>query len=122
MHKVFAPEKLRSEGIADQQMYLVGDPSEIEDLFSDEQWANVANSAWPRADGASWIAEHFTRLRKSGKFSDRLRKLVSSKSASPPTSKAILLPTLAETLIAADEVPDALRAVFDELIRVAGLR
>ncbi len=121
-HKVFAPDKLRAEGIADDQMYLVGDPSEIEDLFSGEQWAYVANLAWPRADGAPWIPEEFAKLRSSGKFSDRLRDLLVAQSSSPPTSKAALLPALASTLSEVEEVPNALRDVFGDLIRVTSLR
>jgi putative ATP-dependent endonuclease of OLD family len=69
-HKVFTPAKLKAEGIADQQMYLVGNPKEIEDLFTDEQWAKVARSAWPRDDGSPWATNHFAKIRKSGKFSD----------------------------------------------------
>jgi energy-coupling factor transporter ATP-binding protein EcfA2 len=120
--KVFTPGKLRAEGIADDQMYLVGNPSEIEDLFSDEQWANAANSAWPRADGSAWVSDNFAELRNSGKFSDRLRELLSSKASSPPTSKAVLLPTLAGTLSEVEEVPNALRDIFGDLIRVTSLR
>src|SRR6266542_2907746 len=121
-YKVFTPAKLRAEGIADDQMYLVGAPKEIEDLFTDAQWAAVANAAWPRNDGSPWTASHFAKLRKSGKFSDRLHELLTSNSASAPASKAALLPALAGTLIVQDDVPKALRDVFDDLIRVTSLR
>jgi energy-coupling factor transporter ATP-binding protein EcfA2 len=120
-HKVFTPEKLRAEGIADDQMYLVGAPKEIEDLFTDAQWAGIAEAAWPRNDGSPWTASHFAKLRKSGKFSDRLHDLLTS-NASAPASKAALLPALAGASTVKNDVPKALRDVFDDLIRVTSLR
>jgi putative ATP-dependent endonuclease of OLD family len=121
-YKVFTAPKLRAGGIAKDQMYLVGAPKEIEDLFSNSQWAAIAEAEWPRNDGSPWTASHFAELRKSDKFSDRLRDLLSSNSASAPASKAALLPALAGTLTVRDDVPKALRDVFDDLIRVTSLR
>jgi energy-coupling factor transporter ATP-binding protein EcfA2 len=121
-HKVFTPEKLSAEGIADDQMYLVGAPKEIEDLFTDAQWAAVAEAAWPRNDGSSWTPRNFAKLRKSDKFSDRLHDLLTANSTSAPASKAALLPALAGTLASKGDVPKALRDVFNDLIRVTSQR
>jgi putative ATP-dependent endonuclease of OLD family len=121
-HKVFTPAKLRAEGIADEQMYLVGNRQEIEDLFTDEQWAEVAGSAWPRDDRSPWTTNLFAKIRKSGKFSQRLHELLTSNSKSAPASKAALLPTLAGTLSLKEHVPQGLRDVFEDLIRVTSIR
>ena len=49
-------------------MHLVGDPNELEDLFSDQQWADTANSASPRVtneNGPPQASEHSGRPESS---------------------------------------------------------
>jgi putative ATP-dependent endonuclease of OLD family len=52
--KLLQPARLRQIGIAESQLHLVGDPDEIEDLFSDAQWTQTANQCWPRNDQQPW--------------------------------------------------------------------
>jgi putative ATP-dependent endonuclease of OLD family len=119
---IFHPAKLRDAGIGEDRMYLLGSPNEIEDLFTDEQWAGVAQARWPRDDGASWTTAEIGALRSSQKFSEALHDLVRGMSSVAPRSKAALLPALAEQLQDRAEVPPDLLAVFDDLLRVTGER
>lgn len=119
---VFSAEKLRASGIADAQMYLVGNPAEIEDTFSDDAWAAAANSLWPKDDDTQWRADDFAALRTSGKFSARLHETVGAKSSEAPPTKSALLPALAGTLRRPDQVPTELREIFKDLIEIAGSR
>jgi ABC-type dipeptide/oligopeptide/nickel transport system ATPase subunit len=121
-HRKFSPDKLKGLGVRDDQMFLVGNPDEIEDLFTDEQWAEVANAEWPREDSDSWVPSQFSALRQSGKFSSQLHELIKQWAAEWPTSKASLLPALAERLRAKDDVPKELAEIFGELIRITSQR
>ena len=112
---VFRPEALQRAGIKRTQMFLVG-KAEIEDLFSDDQWAGVANQSWHRRDEAMWDPQDFAALRGAGKFSDKLQSLITGASDNAPSSKAALLPALAEGLTNPHEVPAELRAIFDQLL------
>jgi putative ATP-dependent endonuclease of OLD family len=118
--KVFRPEALKAHGIGDDQVHFVGNPDELEDLFTDAQWAETANEAWPRDDGDPWTEADFGALRKSGKrFSAALEALVRGASSSAPLGKPGYVLTLARRLSSAEEVPTQLRAVFQELLEMA---
>jgi putative ATP-dependent endonuclease of OLD family len=41
--KVFSLEKLLANGVKDEQIHFVGAPDELEELYTDEQWADTAN-------------------------------------------------------------------------------
>jgi hypothetical protein len=58
----------------------------------------------------------------SGIFSKRLHKLLRSQSANPPESKSELLPALSLMIKTRDEVPEQLRKVFDDPVKIAGAR
>ena len=121
--EVFGRKKLEEDGIPEDHMYIVGNSHELEDLFSDEQWLKVIQAEWPRSDGWPWETDHIAGLRKmSGKFSKRLHKLLKSESANPPESKSELLPALSRAIRTRDEVPEQLRKVFDDLVKIAGTR
>jgi putative ATP-dependent endonuclease of OLD family len=119
---VFRPEGLRAAGITESQMYLLGNPDEIEDLFSDSQWATAANTLWKRTDGRTWRPEDFKQIRASGKFSARLHALVEEHSEDAPPTKSALLLALATTLMSRDQVPSEILSVFDDLIQVVEAR
>jgi putative ATP-dependent endonuclease of OLD family len=121
--EVFSKKKLEEDGIPEDHMYIVGSRHEIEDLFSDEQWLSVVQAQWPRSDGWPWEVAQIAALRKmSGKFSKRLHKLLRSESANPPESKSQLLPALSRTIQTRNEVPEQLRNVFDDLVKIASVR
>jgi hypothetical protein len=114
--KLLRPERLRAIGISNDQMDLVGGPNEIEELFSDEQWAATANACWPRVDGQPWSQAEFAALRGADKFSADLRELVRSTAEDAPTGKPGYLLALARQLHDAEEVPKRLREVFEKLV------
>ena len=66
---MFKPEKLCDSGVKDEQIHFVGDPNELEELFSDQLRADTANEAWTRSDGRAWVADDIAALRGQGKFS-----------------------------------------------------
>lgn len=119
---IFSVEKLERAGIPADHMYLLGEPEEIEDLFSDEQWATLANELWPRRDAAPWEPPHIGSLRGATKFSKGLFDLICNESDSAPETKSALLPALASNLSSPEEVPDAIREVFNDLLRLASER
>lgn len=117
--KVFTPAKLAAVGIEDAQMHLVGDPDELEDLFSDDQWSAVANEAWPRVDGEEWTPQHFVDLRTGGKFSADLLELVKTGSEHGPGAKSEVMVALASCLDSPADIPPALREIFNKLVDLA---
>ena len=121
--EVFGQKKLKEGGIPEDSMYVIGNTHEIEDLFSDEQWLTLVQAEWPRSDGWPWEIDQIAALRKmSGRFSKRLHDLLRSESANSPESKSDLLPALSRRIKTRDEVPEQLRTVFDDLVKIAGAR
>jgi putative ATP-dependent endonuclease of OLD family len=118
---VFSPDKLRAAGLDPgvQCLYL-GDPDEIEDLFSDEQWAAAANRSWPRVDSETrtWCAADFTEHR-SGKFSKTVLEMIRTNAITAPTGKPDMLVALALSLSDPEDVPRDLREKFDHLVKLA---
>ncbi|WP_267593572.1 ATP-dependent nuclease [Carbonactinospora thermoautotrophica] len=116
---VFHEDKLRAAGLdLTSQVYKLGNPNEVEELFTDEQWAAAANQLWGRNDGQPWKPEQFTECRK-GKFSRNVWNLVCENSDKGPAGKPAMLYELACTLTSAEEVPKELRDVFNRLVDLA---
>lgn len=118
---VFSPDKLRSAGLdPNTQCMYVGDPAEIEEIFSDEQWATAANRSWPRVDSESrtWSATDFAEHR-GGKFSKTVLEMVRTNATTAPTGKPDMLVGLALSLSNAEDVPQDLRGKFDDLVKLA---
>ncbi|NKS82215.1 AAA family ATPase [Rhodococcus hoagii] len=120
---IFNEEKLRKNGLdPDQHCLYLGDPNELEELFTDEQWAQVANEKWPRDGGNRagdhWEAKEFKNLR-SGKFSQLALDLLRDSSTQGPGGKPEMLRQFALALTSPADVPAALAAVFEELIERA---
>lgn len=118
---VFSPDKLRAAGLdPDRQCLYVGDPDEIEDIFSDEQWAAAANRSWPRVDAETrlWCVADFKEHRE-GKFSKDVLEMIRTAAATAPTGKPDMLVALALSLEDAEDVPRDLREKFDELVSLA---
>jgi putative ATP-dependent endonuclease of OLD family len=118
---VFSPAKLKAAGLdPDVQCLYVGDPAEIEDVFSDAQWAFAANESWPRTeeDARPWVAADFSQHR-GGKFSKDILEMVRTSALVAPTGKPDMLVGLALSLKEAAEVPRDLREKFEQLVMLA---
>lgn len=116
---VFSPSKLTAAGLdPNVHCFYIGDPTEIEDVFTDEQWATAANTCWPRPGGMTdpWLASHF-REHRGGKFSKDICEMVRTNADDcAPTGKPDMLADLVLTLKSANDVPESLRDVFTQLI------
>lgn len=98
----------------------MGDPNEIEEIFTDEQWAMAANASWARTvDNCSpWMPENF-RAHRGGKFSKDILDMVRSESEAAPAGKPDMLVGLALSLRCAEDVPADLREKFERLINLS---
>ena len=114
--KIFREESLEKHGVAAQDISYVGNPNELEELFTDQQWASAAAIYWPRSDGSVWEPEQFQALRGNGKFSDKLTTMLKAESAER-ISKPRLVARLADSLASRDKVPKDLVDAFDKLVR-----
>jgi energy-coupling factor transporter ATP-binding protein EcfA2 len=115
--KLFRPDKLRGAGIQDNEIHFVG-TRELEDLFTNEQWAHTANEHWPRDDGGEWTADHFASLRQADKFSKAIENEVRGCSSNAPPRKTGYLVALVQGLAQVEEVPAGLVTIFRNLAGV----
>lgn len=116
---VFRDDKLKEHGfdLTNECLYL-GSPNELEDLFTDADWAETANALWkPTAERGAWQPGEIEGLR-AGKFSSQLLSLFKTGSDEGPASKEDLMVGIAAHL-ARDRIPAALSAIFDSLINRA---
>ncbi|MET8363000.1 MULTISPECIES: TOPRIM nucleotidyl transferase/hydrolase domain-containing protein [unclassified Micromonospora] len=120
--RVFSDANLAKEGIdIVNHVRLMGTPDkELECIFTNEQWCNVANLVWPRNDGKPWDPESIESLR-AGKFSTLLLNLFKEGSDSGPNSKASMMYEMARSLKTPAEVPAELRDTFLQLEKLAAL-
>ncbi|MET8754712.1 hypothetical protein ABZW32_32145 [Streptomyces sp. NPDC004667] len=122
-NKLFKPDRIRRAGLdLHTQVSYVGEAAgynELEELFSDEQWAAAANARWPRAAPLVWEASDFAEHR-GGKFSsDILRMIKEQAGETSPNGKPDMVFGLATNLRAAHEVPEQLRQFFAEVQALA---
>lgn len=118
---VFSDERLRKVGLdPDTHCLYIGDPNEIEDVFSDHQWADAANDLWPRdgedATSTIWSSDDFAALRSSKKFSGDILSMLRPDSSMAPKGKPDMLLSLVLRLKTTADVPAALLDVFDQLM------
>ena len=121
---VFSPTKLSRSGFdPDQQCFYLGDPNEIEDIFTDVQWAHAANSLWPHLDagtGRKWEPADFSAFRgPQKKFSRDILQMVKTGSPDGPSGKPDMLVGMALSLSESGDVPKDLREKFAELVAQA---
>jgi putative ATP-dependent endonuclease of OLD family len=113
--KIFNETALRNHGIPDDHIDYIGNPNELEELFSNQQWALTANQFWPRQDGTDWTPPQIQALRSDGKFSTSLADLFKT-SSGEMISKPRLVARLTETLNCSDEVPQELIKAFERVM------
>ncbi|MGW2659977.1 ATP-dependent nuclease [Nocardia tengchongensis] len=92
--------------------------NELEELFSDEVWAQTANEAWPREGG--WTAQDFSMHRGGKKFSADVERMLKERSVNPPNGKPAMLMDVAIRLQHPEDVPIELRTAFADLRVLAG--
>ena len=112
--KLFRNDKLRAAGIQDDEIYFVGN-RELEDLFTDKQWADAANEHWARDDEQPWSPADFASLRQSNKFSKAIEDAVRGQSSRAPDRKAGYLVALTQDLTEISQVPSQLVDIFRKL-------
>jgi putative ATP-dependent endonuclease of OLD family len=112
--KLFREDKLKSAGIASDEVHFLG-TRELEDLFSDAQWATAANAHWPKSSPDPWTVNEFASMRASEKFSQAIENAARGQSLEAPQSKVGYLAALVQDLETVEEVPDQLVKVFREL-------
>ncbi|MBC8092217.1 MAG: hypothetical protein H7Y15_09830 [Pseudonocardia sp.] len=113
----FTERKLARVGLTPAQTHYVGGPNELEELFTDERWAAVANEQWPRTDGRPWEIADIRACRK-GKFSATWCETISSASGIRLT-KPMMAFEVARSIHAPEDVPAQLRTIFDALLELA---
>ncbi len=117
--KRFRESALTAAGIDPAVVHRLG-TRELEDLFTNAQWAVAANRLWARADGREWRVSDFAPTRTSDKFSDALMRTI--KAAAPgsaPRDKPSYLLGLVQGLKEPNDVPQQLRDVFNSLVELA---
>lgn len=123
-NKLFKDEKLRKAGLdLEKQVAYVGEGlgfNELEELFTDERWANAANIKWPRPTPLVWSAADFAAHRGTKKFSARILDMIKQEAQeTSPSGKPAMLNGLVTTLTTAEDVPQQLRDVFAQLQELA---
>ncbi|MBM0255569.1 TOPRIM nucleotidyl transferase/hydrolase domain-containing protein [Micromonospora sp. 4G55] len=120
--RIFSDANLAKEGLTiDQHVRFIGGPDkELETIFSNEQWAQLANAVWPRNDSTRWLSTQIEAAR-NGKFSSELLEMFKTGSSSGPSSKTEMMYEMARGLKSPDEVPQELRDLFSQLEKLASL-
>ncbi|MGW7786098.1 ATP-dependent nuclease [Streptomyces tricolor] len=118
-NKHFKTERLIRTGLdLATQVTYIGEAdgfNELEELFTDTQWATAANTHWPRPAGEQWTAEHFT-VHRSGKFSARVLTMLKEQAdQASPDGKDDMLYALVTTLTTPEDVPSQLRTAFRDI-------
>lgn len=118
--KLFSPDKLTAHGIPSENRLYVGDPNELEELFSDEVWTEIANERWPRTDERLWEVSDIAAMRSEGKFSATAERTFRESSLLGPSGKPEMLSTLVGSLKRKEDVPEQLAERFDQVLAGAG--
>ncbi|PPG90869.1 hypothetical protein C5C39_09725 [Rathayibacter sp. AY1F3] len=122
---VFSNDRLSKAGLhPDEHCLYIGDPNEIEDVFSDDQWVSAANDLWIRdgdeAPSDTWSEADFAALRGEGKkFSSDVLKMLRTGSSFAPAGKPDMLLSLVLRLNSKTDVPAPLVDVFEQLMQRA---
>ncbi|OEJ21644.1 hypothetical protein AS594_39700 [Streptomyces agglomeratus] len=123
-NKLFRDERLRKAGLnLEKQVSYVGETlgfNELEELFTDEQWATAANTRWPRPYPETWSAADFTAHRGAKKFSERILHMIKQQAdKNSPNGKPDMVYGLTTTLTVKEEIPRQLRDFFSHVQKMA---
>ncbi|MGW0650610.1 ATP-dependent nuclease [Streptomyces umbrinus] len=118
--KEFNVDRLQKQGFTEKDCLFLGDPNELEDLFSNDQWAATMNASWPRTDTQQWTPRDVQALRVSGKFSRSLHGMLREHSSQPPRNKERMVVELVQQLRSPSDVPPKLVGAFQAAIDKAG--
>ncbi|MFE6840046.1 ATP-dependent endonuclease, partial [Streptomyces sp. NPDC057705] len=123
-NKLLKDERLRRAGLdLEKQVSYIGEAQgyrELEELFTDEQWAAAANRHWPRSAGQNWSPDDFAVHRNGGKFSGKVLNMLKERAEhQSPGGKPDMVYKLTTTLRHAQDVPQQLRDAFEQLQRLA---
>ncbi|GIE81714.1 hypothetical protein Aph02nite_76640 [Actinoplanes philippinensis] len=119
--KIFGDDKFKKYGLdPDRDRLLIGgEDRELEYLFTDEQWAAVAQAKWPRTDSCPWTPDMIAKKRSAKKFSEELLLEFKTSSLEGPQTKPEMVYELVATFRTAEEVPEELHQHFSALIELA---
>lgn len=123
-NKLLKDERLRRAGLdLDTQVSYVGEAqgrNELEELFTDEQWATAANKLWPRSAPQTWSGDDFEAHRDGKKFSENILCMIKTEAGErSPSGKPAMVYGLTTTLHRPQDVPQQLRDVFQQLQKLA---
>jgi hypothetical protein len=119
--KIFGDDKFKKYGLdPDRDRLLIGgEDRELEYLFTDDQWAVVANAKWSRNDRDPWTPDMIASKRLEKKFSDALLFDFKTSSLDGPQSKPEMVYELVTTFRVPADVPDELHQHFSVLMELA---
>ncbi|MFF7990151.1 ATP-dependent endonuclease [Kitasatospora xanthocidica] len=117
--KEFGYDRLLKQGFTKDDCLFIGDPHELEDVFSSDQWADTMNEHWPRADEKPWVSQDIEALRLDGKFSKKLHNLLYEHSTQAPRHKDEMVVAMAQRLRKPSDVPKSLVDVFKDAVKIA---
>ncbi|WP_405942825.1 ATP-dependent nuclease [Streptomyces sp. NBC_00207] len=123
-NKLLKDERLRRAGLdLETQVSYIGEAQgyrELEELFTDGQWAAAANRHWPRSARQNWSPDDFAVHRNGGKFSGKVLNMLKEQAEHrSPSGKPDMVYKLTTTLQHAQDVPQQLRDAFEQLQRLA---
>ena len=115
--KIFGKANLKAAGISEDFIDYIGDEEngqvELEQLFSDRQWSDLANKHWQRGDEQSWTPGHFSAARVAKKFSHEVSSMLYHQAGN--VSKPDLMARMAEMMTCRSDLPTQLVSAFDRL-------
>ena len=116
--KIFTPASFQVDGIDEStQVHYIG-AKEFEDAFSDDLWARMAQTNYPKQSGILWSAVDFASLRVNPKFSKAVQGLIQMEANVEEPSKLDLGFKLAQC-INADEIPLAIIKCLEQANKLA---
>jgi len=102
-----------------EKIAYIGD-KEFEDTFSNDIYVRVLTKARPKNNGFSWTTGDIEAMRRRKKFSDALTKVV-AKECRPHYLSKPELATLLGTSIGVEEIPSAVKQLFEKARNIAGI-
>jgi putative ATP-dependent endonuclease of OLD family len=123
-NKLLKDERLQRAGLdLTTQVSYVGEAqgyNELEELFTDGQWAAAANARWARPAPHIWSGDDFAAHRGGKKFSENILRMIKEQAGkTSPSGKPAMVYGLTTTFDAPEDVPPQLRDIFTQLQELA---